>query len=375
MERAKKIVEGKAILERKGLPRTKKSVVLPENITWLKQPNLITFMSHDFRLMQMRLLILVVEKMQKVIEESIQNYEKYGVSSADGQLSLFGDMGGNVSLEIPYKDLGVGPDQYNTVKPLIKKLCSIPVEVETINPKTGEPRWTIAGLIAKAHVEKKYSRHCIIEIDRDILKLFYQADKGFTKYIKEIAFNATSKYTIRMYMLVSSWREKGGFSIRLNKFRKVMNLGRKYKDYKDLYRWVIRPAYEELFEKANCWFEVAEVYNSMSDKEPYKLNFKVVRAVVTQKEKEFLEIQRRNIETVCKREFSMDDARLSQIITRLTLDNVARVNQKIAELVKRTEINGDSINDVCSYAFTVITKELEYSFGMDGEPLEIDEMF
>ena len=91
MERAKKIVEGKAILERKGLPRTKKSVVLPENITWLKQPNLITFMSHDFRLMQMRLLILVVEKMQKVIEESIQNYEKYGVSSADGQLSLFGE--------------------------------------------------------------------------------------------------------------------------------------------------------------------------------------------------------------------------------------------------------------------------------------------
>ena len=109
--------------------------------------------------------------------------------------------------------------------------------------------------------------------------------------------------------------------------------------------------------------------------EPYKLNFKVVRAVVTQKEKEFLEIQRRNIETVCRREFSMDDARLSQIIQLITLDNVARVNQKIAELVKRTEINGDGINDVCSYAFTVIAKELDYSFGMAGEPLEIDEMF
>lgn len=40
------------------------------------------------------------------------------------------------------------------------------------------------------------------------MDILLNVDKGFTQFIKEIAFNASSKYTIRLYMLISSWKIK-----------------------------------------------------------------------------------------------------------------------------------------------------------------------
>ena len=65
------------------------------------------------------------------------------------------------------------------------------------------------------------------------MDVLLNVDKGFTQFIKEIAFNASSKYTIRLYMLISSWKNKGGFSIDMGKFRKWLKLENKYNDYKD----------------------------------------------------------------------------------------------------------------------------------------------
>ena len=76
-------------------------------------------------------------------------------------------------------------------------------------------------------------------MDREVAKVFINVDRGFTRYIKEIALRAQSRYTIRMYMLISSWKEKGGFSIYVDRFRKFLKLEDKYPEFKDLYRRVI----------------------------------------------------------------------------------------------------------------------------------------
>ena len=44
-------------------------------------------------------------------------------------------------------------------------------------------------------------------------------------------------------MLISSWKEKGGFSIYVDRFRKFLKLEDKYPEFKDLYKRVIRPVY------------------------------------------------------------------------------------------------------------------------------------
>ena len=53
---------------------------LPENPTWLKQPNVVTLMAGDFKTVQIRILIAVIEKLPNVIELSIQHLDKYGTS-------------------------------------------------------------------------------------------------------------------------------------------------------------------------------------------------------------------------------------------------------------------------------------------------------
>lgn len=199
----KEEIDGEIVRIRKGHPRTNLPVELPENPTWLKQPNVVTLMAGDFKTVQIRILIAVIEKLQNVIELSIQHLDKYGTSIPCEQLSLFQEYSDRIRVDIAYRDLGVSPDQYKEVKSMVRKLISIPVEFDVKDPITGEESWSITGLFTKANIPKTpYSRGFSLEMDREVAKVFINVDRGFTRYIKEIALRAQSRYTIRMYMLI-----------------------------------------------------------------------------------------------------------------------------------------------------------------------------
>lgn len=48
----KEEIDGEIVRIRKGHPRTNLPVELPENPTWLKQPNVVTLMAGDFKTVQ-----------------------------------------------------------------------------------------------------------------------------------------------------------------------------------------------------------------------------------------------------------------------------------------------------------------------------------
>ena len=148
----KEEIDGEIVRIRKGHPRTNLPVKLPENPTWLKQPNVVTLMAGDFKTVQIRILIAVIEKLQDVIELSIQHLDKYGTSIPCEQLSLFQEYSDRIRVDIAYRDLGVNPDQYKEVKSMVRKLISIPVELDVKDPITGEDSWSITGLFTKANI-------------------------------------------------------------------------------------------------------------------------------------------------------------------------------------------------------------------------------
>lgn len=364
---AKEVIDGQIVRLRKGHPRTNLPVKLPDNPTWLKQPNVVTLMAADFKTIQIRVLIAVIEKIQNAVEQSVVYFEKNKNTIPYEQLTLFQEPSDRIRLDIQYKDLGVSPDQYKEVKAMIKKLISIPVEFDTKDPITGEETWVITGLFTKANIPKTpYSRSFSIEMDKEVAKVFVNVDKGFTRYIKEIACSAQSRYTIRMYMLISSWKEKGGFSMYTDKLRKFLVLGDKYKDFKDLYKRVLRPVYEDLFEKADCWFEMAEVYRT-GETQPYKVNFKVVKSALTKKEEEFLKSQQQQIKNMLALHFQMKDEHLKQIIPLITLSNSQAVMQKMMYLKSYLEDNWKYVKNIPEYALTSILRELEIVPGVAGE--------
>lgn len=358
----KKVTEnGQIVKERKGMKRTNKPVVLPDKTTWLKQPTLITMLSADFNTLHLRVLISLVDKIQNSIEQSIKNVPLM-------QLSLFQEQPYNdrILVTIPTKDFGVTPDSYPELRKALLQLATIPVELDTKDPISGAESWYVAGLF-KAYIPKeKHKRSITIEMDLNVAKALVNVEKGFTKYIKEIAFQSQSKYTVRMYMLISSWKDKGGFAITLDKFRKWLKLENKYPKYKDLYKRIIRPVYEELFEKANCWFEVAEVYKE-GESEPYKLNFKVVRAALTVQEEEYLKVQTNSLIGMLSRHLRMEDKHIKQIVPLLNVSNVGHAVQKVLSLCDYIKEHWNDITSIPDYCTSAIIKELTPPEGIIGE--------
>ena len=212
IQRFNDIKMNEIVKQRKGLPRTGKIIELPENITWLKQSNFTTLMSYDYSLVQLRALVSVIERVQNVIEKSIT------LKGKEPLMDLFSEVdGNNLMFSIPIKEFGIGSQNYHMLKDCLKKLASIPVEVDIIDPETGKDSWFISGLM-QAILPKRYERNVKIILHKNVAKMLVNVEKGFTKYIKEIAWKSKSKYTMRIYFLISSWKEKGGFSIKNKRF-------------------------------------------------------------------------------------------------------------------------------------------------------------
>jgi hypothetical protein len=358
----KKVADnGEIIKERKGMPRTNQPVRLPNNPTWLKQPTLITMLSAEFNTLHLRVLISLVEKIQNSIEQSIKNVPLQ-------QLSLFQEQQyrDRILVTIPTKDFGITPDAYPELRKALLQLATIPVELDTKDPMTGAESWYISGLFRAYIPKEKHRRSITIEMDLDIAKALVNVEKGFTKYIKEIAFQSQSKYTVRMYMLISSWKDKGGFAITLDRFRKWLKLEDKYPKYKDLYKRIIRPVYEELFEKANCWFEVSEVYKE-GIAEPYKLNFKIIRAALTVQEEEYLRIQTSSLVTMITRHLHFEDRHVKQITPLLTINNVKSAVDKVMSLCDYVAEHFKEITSIPDYCTSALIRELTPPEGIIGE--------
>lgn len=368
MVKKKEIINGEIVRVRKGHSRTNLPVPLPDNPTYLKQSNLVTLMAGDFKTIQLRVIISVIEKLQDAIEKSILYFNQYGTSIPCEQLSLFEDNKDKLVLNIAFKDLGVNPEQYAEVKATVKKLISIPVEFDVKDPETGEDGWLLTGLFTKAYIPKTpYARCFTLEMNKEVAGAFLNVDKGFTRYIKEIAYKAQSRYTVRMYMLISSWKERGGFSIYTDKFRKFLKLEDKYPNFKDLYRRIIKPVYDDLFENADCWFEMAEVYRNETDTQPYKLNFKVIKSALSKKERDMLSSQKENIFNMCSRHFGMKEGQINEILEKVTLENYLRVVNKMVFLCEYLKDHWKTINSIPEYCQAALLREVLPEEGFIGE--------
>lgn len=364
----KEVIKGEIVRVRRGNARTNKPVKLPDNPTWLKQSNIITLMSYDFKTLQIRVLIALIEKIQNAMEESINN-------TPFEQLTLFSEFNNSdkIHFAINYRDLGVEPYQYSEVKAVLKQLATIPVEFDAEDPITKADSWVVAGLF-KAYIPKAtHQKQFTIEMEKDVAKAFVNVDKGFTRFIKEIAYNTQSKYTVRMYLLISSWKDKGGFSIYTDRFRHWLKLEDKYPKFKDLYKRIIKPVYDELFEKANCWFEMAEVYRE-GESEPYKLNFKVVKSALSKQEEEHLNKFKISITNMLSYHLRMEDKHIKKIIPLVNLANATPIMTKISDLKMRIDKDWSKIKNIPEYCVTAILKDFDTAPGIIGSEEEVEEM-
>lgn len=205
----------------------------------LVQPNKVTTARYNYTEREENILTLMVDAIQRHMtrEKTIQR-----------------DLFNQPIIVIDTKDVDAKhkSDYLKACHSLMKKDFSF----EWTNPKDGKIRKTVGVLVTTYHDVRNTS---VIEITINTWAipylLYWGKGVGGTIFSKTIALTIKGQYTKRLYKLCKRWEQKGGFSMSIADFRKMLFLENKYLLNGDLKKWVLEKAKKELKEKADVYFE------------------------------------------------------------------------------------------------------------------------
>lgn len=112
--------------------------------------------------------------------------------------------------------------------------------------KTEEFRW----IQKKIHYEKGEGKIKLFWSD-DVLSYIGQLKRRFTTYRLSDVANLSTSYAIRLYELLMQFNSTKQRSIFVNDFRSLFQLNDKYSSFRDLNKWVIKPAIREINHVSN----------------------------------------------------------------------------------------------------------------------------
>lgn len=338
--------------------KQKRLVMLPAIKSYIYQPNRITNAVYDYSLIQERIFNAVVFYLQDPIKLSLKG-ENYS------QLRLFKEYEEEsyIKIRIPLKEITI-PQHYDQVKKSIKELASIVVEIPYRNETTKEDRLQYRGLLsADIPTDGTRTSYIEIEIDKRVAKILVEIEQNkvgqpinYTRFVYEIAQNASNKYTSRVYKLICSWRKKGGFTIPLDEFRKWLGIEDKYKYYADIKKNILIPVQEELFERADCWFNCkSDEFVTKKGNVVSHLNFKIITPELIEEEDKRKDYAFNLLRT----HFKFEDKHIDQIRPLFKKTNSTEILMKITSLREYYLNNTTKIADITTYVLKALKNEFE----------------
>lgn len=118
-----------------------------------------------------------------------------------------------------------------------------------------------------------YTHDVVIYLTPKVARLLTATRNGYFSYSHCLALSLTSKYTLRLYWLISSWRNRGGFVMKVDELRTVLCLGTAYRRFDNIAARILQPAQQELKERFPLWFQY-KYYPGTPGTEP-RLAFKI----------------------------------------------------------------------------------------------------
>lgn len=342
----------------KKTKKTNKVIVLP-GATEIYQSNRVTNarLNKGHTNIQNRLIIAVIKNLQEAIRKSMDG-EDYT------QLGLFKEDETTIRVGVRLSEI-TDPKQYKEVIEAANGLMDMKLDLKS---PMGKDYISITNLVTRMEVPIKENGRSVLYMHmyKDVAKNLIDVDRvngkpsQYTKYLYEVAMNASSKYTSKIYMLISSWKEKGGFQMKLEEFRKKLGIAdNEYKEYAQFKRRVLLPAQNELEGKADCWFNCkANDFEVREGRSVVTLCFKVIKPELQQHLETLVEGVRNLLRTHFRFQ-PMHMVRLQYIFANFSQERYEKMVNKIVDLTERIkEMKGKDgqINDVASYAVTSLVK-------------------
>lgn len=339
--------------------KTKREVRLPAKSDMVFIPNRITNAKYNYTLIQEKIFNYVLFSLQDAIKLNMNggNYQ---------QLELFKEINADrVSLTIPMHTIA-SPNHYSEVRESAENLGKSLIRIIQVNPKTGKKEMRSLYLFGAVvtPIDKVRSAVIQIELSKEVARLLVEMDinkmgkpSNYTSFQLQIAINAKNKYTPRIYKLISSWKEKGGFYMPLEEFRDWLELGTKYQNYAELKRNILIPVQKELEGKALCWFNCREKsFEKRDGKVVVGINWKVITPEFEQES----EIRIESIRNLLRVHFGFKNDDLHQLEkTFLGINDFGRFNMRIIEINNYLKENKSKIANPKAYLIKSIKKEFD----------------
>ena len=371
-EEEKKNKKGKKVLR-----KVPDDIVPRSDDNWILQPIVISMMRYDYDVIQSRAVVAVMKEMQSAIKEVIYHHavpeRQLSLFSNDDFLSKFGgkeiDTEKEIVLKLALKSFGCDKRKYDMLKNSLKQLVSIPVEIP-VKSLDDEDYYKVANLCTAYIPKEPYSKYVYLKFSKDVAVRLISNEKGTHNFLDNVVFSAKSKYTQRMYLFISAWKNQGATCVRsVQWIRRWLRLEDSHKRWNMFYTRVLKVAEDELYAMAmdglsDLYFTTKKIYDSGSEVgEPDKLQF-VIHKAGQQEDTEEMRVMKTKLEDIrrfCHTRFGIRGTDLKAILEALTEENMDKMIIYLGELDKREQkaLKSGKIDNLSRHAFTCIMNELK----------------
>jgi len=329
--------------------------------TRVYQPNKLTFAAYDYSLIQERIMNTVMYYLQEYIKP------QFNASCSFNRDKFLAAIDDDYILIDFHPNMIVKPQQNDQLKDSLMNLATIPVELKSYNSKGELVQIDYCGLLS-AKLILKYGRtsHIQISMKKEVACLLIELERNknnqpinYTSFIYECNRAFKSKYSSRIYKMLSSWKSKRMYEVTLDDFRSQLKIVDSYKRYSDIKKNILLPAQRDLKKFADCWFDCEdETFVNRRNRRVYKLNF----SIITKDDEKVCKLQKDSVEQLLKTYFALSQEDLKELEHLTNKPGLhARLNCKILEVYDR--ILGDySIKDKKKYLFECILNEFPEQF-------------
>lgn len=308
--------------------------------------NRVANIEGKFKLAHLRIILIIVQYLQPALRHKI-TYRRISAAVPESLLppKSATTLEGYVrTISVPVSEFGLGKRNGGRLRKYLEELQHCHIGVSLKGESISRP--LIAGFDYP-----QFSRMVDIHISEFVVQTLLTTEDGYFTFSKSLALSITNRYTLRIYWLICSWKQKGGFAITMDKFRRQFSLGNAYIRQDNLTSKIIQPAHEELKERFPVFFEY-RLYTTASKYIVFK-----VKSVKSDAEIQTDLFTARDTVFELLASVGASVTLLSDIFVQLDHEDLLPFIHKLAEVITyiRTNRTGRSIQDVDAYILTAIT--------------------
>jgi hypothetical protein len=224
----------------------------------IRQPYRITMAEWDFNVYQKRILTGVIEGLQ----EDIARVEK-GFPPED--LERFRATGQWVDVGIAFKGLVRNGRNHYMLHEALEELALGRSSIVLPEVK-GRKGPSIPRSVHRLQIQnlgtRPYGRILMLRLHRDFALELVRTSCGLTSLSLDVMHTLRSVHAVRMYEILSHWRDLERLHMPVAQLRRWMQVGERFKGNKELIRKVVRPAERQLARCADTFGTVEPVYSA-----------------------------------------------------------------------------------------------------------------